>query len=409
MVVAFSVFLDNFLREMSFESTANNAKNSPSKTACDMFSTLRKQDHAKIKSLYEETFEKVRSLTALHQCRDSDDVETAVELVLHHGMNVNIPATGNRTPLLWSSLRSSSMLIQTLLDLGADVSDKREDTCTPLELAVDWNNYMVVRLLIEYGTDANVTTRHGGTALHRAVRFGGHDVTELLIKSGCNVNTQDNNGKTPLHLATENKSTNGIKLLLENGADVNVRSMQNTEERVFLVRGKDKGKAAWHYVLVDKALLGSFRKYSKGGNIDVAKFGTVLASGWGQDPPDSKREEMRVTAAAQVFPEMKDKTALHFACEKGDEQVIELLVRHGADVNVCDADGFTPLQLAAIQGNMSVVKKLVKLKADVNLTTTDGKDAADYAHLNEEMEIEAFLKSKKSSFRKLWKKFSRKH
>ena len=396
-----SIFLDNFVREMNFESTANNAKISPSKTACDMFSTLGKQGHANIKELYEETLEKERTLTKLHHCRDHDDVEMAVELVLHHGMDINIPAKGNRTPLLWAILASSGTLIKTLLDLGADVSAKREDKCTPMELAVDWNNYMAVRLLIEYGFDANTTTRDGETALHRAVRFGRHNVTDFLIKSNCNINLQDNSGKTALHRACEKKSASLVKRLLENGADVNVRSTQKTKERVFLVRGKDRGKPAWHYVDVLKPLSGLFHKRVKGGSIDVAKFGTVLASGWGQDPPDSKREEI-TEVDAQVSIERKDKTALHVACEKNDEQVVQLLVKHGAHINACDVDGFTPLHLAAIYGNLQVVKKLVELKADVNLTTADGKDAADYAQLNEETEIEEYLKTKRGLFRKLW-------
>ena len=118
---------------------------------------------------------------------------------------------------------------------------------------------------------------------------------------------------------------------------------------------------------------------------------------------------MAVLCHAISCTETKDKTALHVACEVSEEPTIELLVKHGADVNVLDADGFSPLHLAAIHGNMQVVKTLVDLRADVNLTTADGKDAADYADLNEETEIEEYLKSKRSTLRKLWNKVSRKH
>ena len=62
---------------------------------------------------------------------------------------------------------------------------------------------------------------------------------------------------------------------------------------VYLVRGKDKGKAAWHYVLVDKVKLPVFLKKTQGGSLDVADYGKVLYSGWGQDPPDEIRQKIQ--------------------------------------------------------------------------------------------------------------------
>ena len=56
--------------------------------------------------------------------------------------------------------------------------------------------------------------------------------------------------------------------------------------RVFTVRGKDKGRQAWHIVLVEKDLLERFRETVSSGTVDVAKFGYVIKSGWGKDPPD---------------------------------------------------------------------------------------------------------------------------
>ena len=401
-----SIFLDDFVRELNFESTANNAKTFPSKTAHDMLSTLKKHDHEKIKRFCEERLEKTRTLTELHECSDYNDTEKAVELVLHHGLDVNSPAKGNRTPLLWASLRCSSEFIKTLIDLGAEANARREDKCTPLILATDWNNYMAVHLLTKIGADTDAEQMEGKAALHFA-SCRSANITQCLIESGCNVNLQSTTGRTPLHLAVQNKQKHVVKMLLENDADVAKRDKQDPNDRVILVRGKDKGKPAWYVVDVKKTLTGLFHKRVKSGSLDVADFGTVLASGWGTDPPDSKREQI-LKAHSESTVEIKDKTALHIACEIGDVAVVELLAEHGAVINAPDADGFTPLQLAAIRGNMKVVKRLVELKADVNLTTTDGKDAVDYAEMNEEVEIEEFLKSKKSLLRKFWNRLSKK-
>ena len=57
-------------------------------------------------------------------------------------------------------------------------------------------------------------------------------------------------------------------------------------QNVFLVRGKDRGRAAWHYVLVDNQKREMFLAATKSGSLDVADYGEVLESGWGEDPPE---------------------------------------------------------------------------------------------------------------------------
>lgn len=66
------------------------------------------------------------------------------------------------------------------------------------------------------------------------------------------------------------------------------------EDLVFLVRGKDRGKAAWHYVLVNEGLKEEFRTKIATGNIDVAKYGYVVCSGWGENPPDDIKTKVSV-------------------------------------------------------------------------------------------------------------------
>ena len=61
---------------------------------------------------------------------------------------------------------------------------------------------------------------------------------------------------------------------------------------IYLVRGKDKGKPAWHYVLVDEKKENQFKAQVATGNIDVAEYGKILYSGWGEDPPEEKRKQI---------------------------------------------------------------------------------------------------------------------
>ena len=55
----------------------------------------------------------------------------------------------------------------------------------------------------------------------------------------------------------------------------------------------------------------------------------------------------------------RKRTALHRAAFIGELNIVKLLVAKGADVNVADADGTTPLSCAALEGNLDVVKCLM--------------------------------------------------
>lgn len=388
--------LVNVVKEMNFEKTGSNAKCFPVKTAVEILASVdkKRKEHIDIEKLYQHVVEVHNSLSELHLCARNDDAEKAVELVLNEDIDINIPAKCNRTPLLWASPSSSSQVIKTLVDLGADVNVQRtDDKVAPLRLAAYCNNYMATNMLLQYGADANIQVENGDAPLHYSARHGKFSVSKLLIESGSKVNMRNYNDKTPLYLAVESRHDHVIKLLLESHADVNMQYKQNPkEEKRYLVRGKDRGRPVWYYVIVEKSLLGLFLKRTNGGSLNVADFGTVLKSGWGENPPESTKKEICNEATA-LYNKVQGKTLLHRVCENNNIQLVELLVEHEADINCRDAEGFTPLHIAAIRGQIEVVKKLVELGADDNLTTLDGKDAAYLAELNEETEIEEFLKS----------------
>ena len=355
----------------------------------------KRPGHRKIESLYRETVDKVNTLSELHLCKRGNDAEKAVELVLNDGLDINTPALCNRTPLLWASLSSSGEFIETLIDLGANVNVQRtDDKVAPVTLSVCFNNFVAVNLLLDHGADVNIARADGNSPLHLAVSNGFFDIAKRLVEKGSDVNLQNKEGRTPLFFGLKNKHEQLIKLLIENEADVNIGYKKNYTETI-LVRGKDKGRAAWHYVLVKKHLLGLFLKRVKGGRVNVADFGDILRSGWGKDPPEGIIDQILEECD---FKEIPGVTVLHIASKENNEpEIIDLLVKSGANVNAQDAEGFTPLHMAAIHGNLKIVKKLVDLDADVNIITTDGKNAAELAHLNEELEIEEYLESKMAS------------
>ncbi|KFA72818.1 hypothetical protein S40288_09511, partial [Stachybotrys chartarum IBT 40288] len=70
-------------------------------------------------------------------------------------------------------------------------------------------------------------------------------------------------------------------------------------------------------------------------------------------------------------------TALHYAARAGHEHVVDILIRHGADLRViCREDKFgTPLDAASFMGHESTVRLLLQFKADVKSTSFGGKES----------------------------------
>ena len=67
-----------------------------------------------------------------------------------------------------------------------------------------------------------------------------------------------------------------------------------TAERTFLVTGKDRGCAAWHYVKVEdnEDTRKAFHVAFATGTINIADYGEIVKSGWGEDPLDNVKEEV---------------------------------------------------------------------------------------------------------------------
>ena len=67
---------------------------------------------------------------------------------------------------------------------------------------------------------------------------------------------------------------------------------------------------------------------------------------------------------------------------------IDYLVEQGADLNVRDHKGCTPLMLCSQSGKKNICQKLLEYDVDVGITNeADGKTALDLAKQNDHQEI----------------------
>ncbi len=177
-----------------------------------------------------------------------------------------------------------------------------------------------------------------------------------LLQQGANINVTDAQGRTPVMIATYQHNTDMVKTLLQAGADVNIRD--NNKANPLL----HSAAMGWLDILrlaidahADTTLTNRF------GGISI-----IPASERGH--VEIVRELLTRTNINVNHVNNLGWTALLEAIilsngDKAHQQIVQLLVDHGADVNLADNDGVTPLQHARQRGFTEIERILLQANA----------------------------------------------
>ena len=363
-----SVLLENFVEEMNCRTTGEKASIYPGKSAADILSAVkgRMEGHALIGEIYEVFVEIEKTLTKLHSCAKSNDVEMAIELVLNYGIDVNVAAKGNITPLVWASPAASSLSIKTLIDLGADVNAQafQESTFgfrsdTALRSAIHGNNANVVKVLLTDKADANIADLQGNTLLHLSTSKRFFNISQLLIDSGCKINVRNNVGETPLHSTVLGKNEADVKLLLRNDADANIEDNEGNTPLHICAR---EGLCDISQLLVDSGC-----KINVRNNVGESPLHSAVR---GKNVADVKL--LLWNDADANIQDNQGSTPLHISTREGLCDISQLLVNSGCKINLRSNVGETPLHSTVLGKNVADVKLLLGNNADANIQDKQG-------------------------------------
>ena len=212
---------------------------------------------------------------------------------------------------------------QRLLREGAAVNAATRNGVTPLLLAAINADPVMVETLLKAGADPNASLSRGQTILMTAARTGSDEAVRLLLARGADVNAREQIlGETALIWAAAENHPAVIKALVEHGADVNGRSKAMTYPR---------------------------REYGDGksGRLTVLPPGswTPIMYAARQNAIDA----VRALADARADLDLTDPdgtTALVVAIINAHYDLAAVLLEKGADPNVGDVTGMTPLYAA---------------------------------------------------------------
>ncbi len=231
--------------------------------------------------------------------------------------------------------RGDIATIKICLFFGADIEAQNNLGRTPLDKAVESEQKETVKFLLEQGADPNCKSSHSlsDIPLHNAIYKEQYDIAQMLIDYGADANAQDDFGETPLIMAVSSEQIEIVKLLLENGANPN-RACSDILTRTPLQIAMDK------------------QQY------DIAQ--TLIDCGADVNAPEKNFDFL-----------------LFWSIIRKDIKAIRFLLGNGADVNLLNNKGMTPLDYAAIfrDSDKEIIEILKKAGAKTALELKEEAEA----------------------------------
>ena len=292
--------------------------------------------------------------TALHHVATNNNEADLVNMLLKHGAAIEAVNNSGFTPLLLAFQEGNEPGALALLEGGARVKDvQTSTTCRPLlhETLLRGLGLCAAHILAR-GISASEPCANGVPPISYAALGGNVAAGELILQHGVSISSADVAGSTPLMLSSAEGHKSFTEFLLKHGADVDVCAEDGTTA---LHSAVQSGDADLCKMLVEHGV--PLDAVDEDGR-------TALATSLSVDPAVC---QVMIDAGAQLdVANRVGYSPLLSACEAGQSEFVKMLIDAGAQLRVTD-DGFTALILAADGGHVEAVRHLLECQGvDVN-------------------------------------------
>ena len=328
------------------------------------------------------------------------------EFLIANGADVNAVSGDKDTALYLAARRNSPRLVHALVTAGANV-DLKGTWGTPMRVAVMWNRPEIVKVLLEADTkihaeevppytdildlaaemkktaiveilldsiDVRAAAKSGRTRLHHASIYGQIGVARGLLERGAEINAKDRRGETPLDYAVWGDEEEMAEFLRSYGGvqEAAVDDCPRFASEADMLREVEK-RLAEGGDIDDKDISGNtaLHKAAQAGHLELTRF--LVEKGADINPYGNNRNF----------------TPLHLAVLYRRSAVARLLIESGAVLDRADRDGKLPLHWASMDNQQELVELMLNRGADVNydggagtaLVLVAGSDLLEMARL----------------------------
>jgi ankyrin repeat protein len=261
-----------------------------------------------------------------------------------------LPTSGGMTPLLFAARDGGLAAAEVLIAAKANLDTPDPNGMTPLLMAITNNQLPVAQLLVDKGADVKPADWYGRTALWAAV-----EIRNLDLRSAATDNGVDRDAALRL-----------ITSLINKGADVNARVKEFPPQRRHML---PLGSLEW----VDFTGQTPFIRAAQSADVPLMKL--LLSKGADPSITTFNGTTALMTAAGvnwvigQTFIESPSRPL----------EAVQLCIEIGGDVNAVNAMGLAAVHGAANRGSDDVIELLAKRGARLDVADKEGRTAITWA------------------------------
>lgn len=296
-----------------------------------------------------------------------------IKFCVNCGSNINqLDVNGNSILSLCLEKREA---FDYIISLNPDLTLKNKLNQTPLIIAcIKNNNYAARYLISKLDEDTlNAFDNTNNSAIHYMVKNCNSPLVSYLSMFNVDLNLKNGDGDTPLILACKNKCYEITKYLVNKNVDLSLRNLKD-ESAIYIAIVN--GLNDYIDILLDK-LVNANETYDvendKGNKKNVTLL--MLACQY------QRINAVKKLLAKGAFVDLVDDegyNALMYAIKShtsslGNMEIVSLLLKHKAEVNVTAKDGSTPFILACNCEDDSIANELLKYPVQIDVKDHEGR------------------------------------